>query len=400
MKSSRKTKLLIAASVAVLLQATAAADQPLPAKPELGPAIKKDLPPLGDTSGIGKASGGVSPDKIEKVVRAARTDRQDTFRGSKKSNPLDRLGRSVVLVVTPTQLGSATLIDRNGTFVTAWHIVKDEDRVGIIFMPSNKSQRPTEADAVQATVMRANRTTDLALIQSGAVDKHIRPILMATPATPEAGTRLRILGHPYGEIWSHTEGMLTETSPAFKWQASDGIMHQADVVKFQTSAITGNAGGPILNRQDRLLAVDTLRMDERSLTSLAVSVTEVKRILNSPQPQAIRAAVPKAPAKACEPVRLDTRRTKANDATVHILDLNCNGRTDAMMLVPDSSKSPNYLSNDANENGVTDSVYFDFNRDGKFDEVQFDTNEDGMPDLVGKDLDDQLIPRSTRVLDK
>jgi hypothetical protein len=68
--------------------------------------------------------------------------------------------------------------------------------------------------------------------------------------------------------------------------------------------------------------------------------------------------------------------------------------------VPDNTKSGNHLANDANENGVTDSVYFDFNRDGRFDEVRFDTDEDGKADLLGTELDSELIPRNTRVLPK
>ena len=89
----------------------------------------------------------------------------DTLRGKKKKpDALDRLGRSVVLVVTPTQLGSATLIDANGTFVTAWHIVGGLDKVGVIFMPLERDHRATEADAVQASVTATNQTTDLALI--------------------------------------------------------------------------------------------------------------------------------------------------------------------------------------------------------------------------------------------
>lgn len=400
MKFAPSKTVLLSTSLLIIMQGAATAEPSLPAKPELGPPVKQDLPPLGDTSGIGKASGGVAPDRIEKVVRAARADSRDTLRGSKKSNPLDRLGKAVVLVVTPTQLGTGTLIDREGTFVTAWHIIQGQEKVGIIFMPDNRNQRPTEADAVEATILRSNRITDLALIQSDGVEKRIKPIKLAKTAPMATGARLSILGHPYGEIWSHTEGKLTTATPAYKWQAADGTSHQADVIRFQSSAITGNAGGPILSADDRLVAVDALRTDEKTLTSIAVSVSEVKRLIDMRAPQAMRAAMPSAPAKTCEPVRLDTRRTKGNDGTVHVLDLNCNGKADAMMLVPDNTKLPNHLANDANENGTTDSVYFDFNRDGKFDEVRFDTNEDGKADLVGKDLDSQLVPRSTRVLDR
>ena len=99
----------------------------------------------------------------------------------------------------------------------------------------------------------------------------------------------------------------------------------------------------------------------------------------------------------CEPVRLNTQRTKANDGTGHTLDLNCNGIADAILLVPDNQALPNALSNDANENGVTDSIYLDKERDGRFDEVKFDIDEDGKADLIGYDLDENLSPKRVDV---
>jgi S1-C subfamily serine protease len=358
---------------------------------------------MGNVSGIGKAPGRTSPVTIRKVIETARTDQADVLRGPARPDPLRRLGRSVVLVVTPTKLGSATLIDRNGTFVTSWHIVRDEKTVGIIYMPQGRDQRPSEADAVQAIVGRTDPQTDLALIRVANLERGIKPVQLAAPAAQREGSPLQVLGHPYGDVWSYTQGKLTGVSKGHAWTSQDGSKHQADVVQFQTQAITGNSGGPVFDQKDRLVAIDTMRSDDKSMLALAVAASEVRRLMTAPARReavhAFMAPPPPAPMKAsCEPVRLDTRRTRSEDGTVHVLDLNCNGHADAMLLVPDNSKLADHLASDANENGITDSVYFDFNRDGRFDEVRFDTDEDGKADLVGNDLDAELVPKSVRMI--
>jgi S1-C subfamily serine protease len=375
----------------------------IPKTPDLGPASSAPLPTMGNVSGIGKTPGRTSPATIRKVIETARTDQADVLRGAARPDPLRRLGRSVVLVVTPTRLGSATLIDRNGTFVTSWHIVRDEKTVGIIYMPQGRDQRPTEADAVQAIVGRTDPQTDLALIRVANLERGIKPVQLAAPVAQREGSPLQVLGHPYGDVWSYTQGTLTGVSKGHAWTSQDGSKHQADIVQFQTHAITGNSGGPVFDQKDRLVAIDTMRSDDKSMLALAVAASEVRRLMSAPvRRDAVHAFMapppPAATKAACEPVRLDTRRTRSEDGTVHVLDLNCNGHADAMLLVPDDSKLADHLASDSNENGITDSVYFDFNRDGRFDEVRFDTDEDGKADLVGNDLDTDLVPKSVRMI--
>lgn len=396
---------LLACTTGCLMHTAAMADArkavAMPAKPEAGAASTAPLPKLGNLSGVGKATAGLPPSRVENAIRKARDDRSDVLRSEKRSASLSQYGKSVVLVVTPDKLGSATLVESNGTFVTSWHIVRDHAQVGVIFMPESQEHRPTETDAVTATVIRTDPTRDLALLEVPNRPRRMEPIRLAKTHNPPTGTRLTILGHPYGEIWTLSRGTFTRAISGHAWQSDGGTRHRADVIRFLSQTATGNAGGPVLDTKGRLLAVDVQRTDEKTLASIGVAAGEVARLLATPPPSALMAPAPrKVTAKSCEPQRLDTRRTRGDDGTVHTLDLNCNGRPDAMMLVPDSTKSGNHLANDANENGVTDSVYFDFNRDGRFDEVRFDTDEDGKADLLGTELDSNLIPRNTRALPK
>jgi S1-C subfamily serine protease len=405
MALSHKNGILMACMALCLLHAPAFADDrkavAMPPRPEAGASSTATLPALGNLSGVGKASAGLPPARVEQAVRKAQDDRADLLRTRKRDNALDVFGKSVVLVVTPDKLGSATLVDATGTFVTSWHILRDHSQVGVIFMPENRDRRLTEADAVTATVVRTDPSRNLALLEVPDRPRGMKPVRLALKHIPATGSSLSVLGHPYGEIWSLSQGTLAKVIAGHTWQSETGTQHRADVIRFRSRTATGNAGGPVLDAKGRLLAVDVQRTDDKTLASIGVTAIEVARLLATPPPSALMAPSPRnAQAKSCEPQRLGTSRTRGNDGTVHTLDLNCNGKPDALMLVPDNTKSGNHLANDANENGVTDSVYFDFNRDGRFDEVRFDTDEDGKADMLGTELDSELIPRNTRVLPK
>ncbi len=357
------------------------------------------MPALGNLSGAGTAVAGVPPEKIVQTIRKSRAGAEPSLRSSADTQKVTKLSRSVVLIVTPDKLGSGTIIDRDGTILTNWHTIQSLQQVGVIFKPREGGRAAKESDAVQATVTHVDQVVDLALIKIEAVPTDTLPILIASPPPRTPGTKVQIIGHPFGEIWSHTQGTIKQFQSNHVWLTKDGFKHRADIIRVRTPVITGNFGGPMLNAKGELVAVDTFNPNNEPLISLGVTSAEVRRMLHAadsgllPQNQTARRT--KLSKARCEPARLETRRTKANDGTGHKLDLNCNGTADAILLVPDNPALPNTLTNDANENGLTDSIYLDIERDGHFDEVKFDIDEDGKADLIGYDLDENLTP--TRV---
>ena len=372
-----------------------------------------NLPPLGDLSGLGKATAGLPPARIEEALRKARADTADALRAPAFGPAVGAIGKPVALVVTPDRLGTATLVAASGRFITSWNVVRENTRVGLIFMPGGDKDRPTEADAVTATVIRIDPVRDLALLEFAPVPQGMTPVPFATSAPLRKGMALRIVGHPYGEIWSISEGRLNTAIRDHAWTSASGQKHTASVIRFRSSGATGNSGDPVFNAKGHLVAMDVSPADTTTLTSIAVTAAEIRRFMTSDAPSVIREAVPvrakaaamsrpsvAAPAPACRPVQLGTSRTSSADATLHLIDLDCNGRKDAELLLPDSSKATGSLSVDANGDGVTETTYLDRNRDGRFDEVRFDTNADGKPDLVGTDLDPTLVPRRTHALDR
>ncbi len=385
---------LVCAIAVVVSLGVAQAEPPatMPTVPEPGRDTTTPAAPLPDLSGMGGGPGGVSPERLEQVLRRAATGAPPVFRGPAEQTLFVRTARSVALIVTKTTLGSGAVVHADGTILTSARAVAGAKSVGVIFKPLRPGVVPHESDAVKAVVIRSDAIADLALIKVAKLPADIRPLPIGDAAGLRTGMPLHAIGHPFGEIWSYAKGIVRDVRRNFTWTAGDGVAHRADVVQMQMPASTGDTGGPVLNDAGAIVGVATSgRIAE---ASLAVASSEARRVLAMTADRAAlkaqAAAAPKA--RACAPVRTAVKRAKQDDATMVAFDGDCNGRPDTTLVVPDNRSRATLMMVDRNENGRTDAVYVDQNNDMRFDYVLYDTNEDGRTDLIGYDLDDALEP--------
>ena len=85
-------------------------------------------------------------------------------------------------------------------------------------------------------------------------------------------------------------------------------------------------------------------------------------------------------------------RAPDNAAFIRNLDMNCSGRVNATLYVPDDEAKPIVLRVDSNGDGKVDAWIFDRDRDTKWDISLWDTDFDGKPDLIGYHPDGALQP--------
>jgi S1-C subfamily serine protease len=302
---------------------------------------------------------------------------------------------SVVMVTTDTGLGSGSYLGANRILTNA-HVVGDKKKVGIIFKPQQEGAKVNPADILVGEVSRLDNIRDLAIVTITGAPASVRPLEFGTEAEIQIGADVHAIGHPTGEAWTYTRGLINQFRRDYEWKAA-GNQHRADVIQTQTPINPGNSGGPLIAESGKILGVNSFKKQGEAL-NFAVSVGNVIDFLNTSSPTASgpTASSPQAsrlPASAsgCKPVKIfDGRNSTGNGQLVQI-DSNCDGAADVSFVTPDDRSRPIQALIDGNYDGKIDIIVEDRDRDGRWDISFHDIDFDGAIDLVGHHPDGKIV---------
>lgn len=310
-----------------------------------------------------------------------------TLRGAKETNVYQQASPAVVLVITELGLGSGVVVSADGKIVTNAHVVDGSDEVGVVFKPKVEGVKLSDADVVMAKVVRRDEVTDLALLQVPALPASAKPLALGSLSSIPVGADVHAVGHPTGEAWTYTRGIVSQVRRGYDWISRDGAEHKATVVQTQTPINPGNSGGPLLNDATEVVGINSFGNEGEGL-NFAISSDDVRsflarttdRIARRPiAPTAARAAA----AKECDMKVLDTERTEDPPGEKRWIDLTCDGEIDGVVMLLDDPKEPLFVVIDNDGNGIVDEMMVDVERDGQFEYSAYDTDENRKMDLVG-----------------
>jgi hypothetical protein len=192
------------------------------------------------------------------------------------------------------------------------------------------------------------------------------------------GIDVHAIGHPKGESWSYTKGIVSQYRLGFDW-ITDNQKYKADVIQTQTPISPGNSGGPLVDDNGSLLDVNTFKENGEAL-NFAVSVDDVKKFLGRTGGVGQRTDISKA---ACETKVSSKFRNAQNTATILAYDTRCSGKSDSYYTVPDSMSEAITLTKDRNGDGRIDVMYFDLKHRLRWDLSFWDETFSGRWTLVG-----------------
>jgi len=305
-------------------------------------------------------------------------------RGAKASQVYRDASPAVVLVISEDSLGSGALVSADGRIVTNLHVVGDSDQVGVIFKPKVEGAKVSKADLVVARVIRRDEVADLALLQVAEVPAGLKPLSVGGAGDIEVGSNVHAIGHPTGEAWTYTQGIVSQIRKDYGWAAEDKVPHTATVIQTQTPINPGNSGGPLIDDDLEIVGVNSFSGEGEGM-NFAVSGDDVKAFLTRAADRRLSAAdKAKAEADDCQDTVLSERRSEDPKGTNYASDGDCDGVSDGVAFAPDDKKQPMKLMVDANKDGKIDTVFYDDDRDGDFDLALFDTDYDGKPDVSGE----------------
>lgn len=186
----------------------------------------------------------------------------------------------VAYVVAPSSgKGSAALISSDGLAVTSAHVVGVDKQVLLITRPGpgGKSKQPS---AQPAKVLVVDRNTDLALVQITGVTEPLSYFELGRESDLRVGQDVHAIGHPVGEAWTYTKGIISQIHQRYEWNDKDG-RHTANVIQTQTPIGPGNSGGPLFNATGQLVGINAFVSPESRGPNYAISVSEIALLLKT-----------------------------------------------------------------------------------------------------------------------
>jgi S1-C subfamily serine protease len=309
-------------------------------------------------------------------------------RSAKDAEIYRTISPSVVLVATKDGLGSGSLVSLSGDIITNWHVVRGYDLVAVVFKPTIEGTKPRKEDMKLGRVVKYDPLPDLALIKTEQVPVGRIPIRLGESSEIVVGADVRAIGHPAGNEWSYTKGIISQYRRGYQWEYGDQTQHTADIIQTQTPINPGNSGGPLISESGNLIGVNAGKAEGEGL-NFAVSIDNVRRFLAEPSKQPVPGDISK---NECEPKEISRFRNNANNAAVISYDLNCSGKADGNYIVPDQKTDAIVLTLDRNGDGRPDVVFFDFKRAGRWDLSFWDAKFEGKWTLVGYHDDGTLKP--------
>lgn len=202
-------------------------------------------------------------------------------RGAKGVSIFRDIAPSVVLVATGDDkqvegIGTGVVVDASGYVLTNWHVISGHQDAIVFLKPATGAEVKTEY-AYYAQVVYVNPTPDLALLKL-VKSPALPAVALGEVSQAQIAEDLHIIGHPHGQMWSYSTGVLSQIRPDYTWKYEDGSQHRAKVLQMQTAINPGNSGGPVVDDSGKLIGLVAMFEEGQNL-DYAISSDVIKTFL-------------------------------------------------------------------------------------------------------------------------
>ena len=144
-----------------------------------------------------------------------------------------------------------------------------------MFKPADPSGKAAQDEIVKADVIKVDVQRDLALVRPRSLpNRSMRPLEISLKNI-EVGADVAAIGHPKGEDWTFTKGIVSSIRPDYEWSYDNGASHRATVIQTQTPINPGNSGGPLLSEDGKIVGVNSFGDKSAQGLNFAVAAKEI-----------------------------------------------------------------------------------------------------------------------------
>ncbi|MEZ6065098.1 MAG: trypsin-like peptidase domain-containing protein [Planctomycetaceae bacterium] len=185
----------------------------------------------------------------------------------------EKFGEGVVLVQTPSGLGSGFIINDRGYCVTNYHVVEEETRISTTIFHKSETGDFERRRIKDVKIVALNPFFDLALLQIPVQeDFPFTTVYLSPDQRQKEGDEVFAIGNPLGLERSVSQGIV-----------STGNRNFEGVVYIQTTAEInpGNSGGPLFNNRGEVVGVTNMKLVGGEGLGFAIPITYVKHFLRN-----------------------------------------------------------------------------------------------------------------------
>ena len=245
---------------------------------------------------------------------------------------------SVVRILAKDALGSGSLL-QNNEILTNLHVVEKNREVTVVFKPADPNGKAIADEVVKADVVKIDVLRDLALLRPRSLpSRPVRPLQISSQDI-EVGADVRAIGHPKGEDWTYTKGIVSSVRPDYKWSGGPGDSHRATVIQTQTPINPGNSGGSLLSDDGKIVGVNSFGDKGAEGLNFAVAAKEISYFLRN-KANGLEAL------NTCDGKPIFEGRNLKNTAFLRVISLQCDDKADITIVVPDDKADAIYAQVD------------------------------------------------------
>ncbi|MES2708885.1 MAG: trypsin-like peptidase domain-containing protein [Verrucomicrobiota bacterium] len=176
---------------------------------------------------------------------------------------VNNIGDRVVLVKTPSGLGSGFMIHQDGYLITNDHVVAGETQVTVtVFAQGDKGMDKQTWENVK--IVGTNAEMDLALLKIETPDKRQFPTVpLGDSDELKQGQPVFAIGAPLGLERSVSQGIVS-----LKNRLEDGRMY----IQTTTQINPGNSGGPLFNLRGEVIGVNNMKIVSTGAEGLGFAI--------------------------------------------------------------------------------------------------------------------------------
>jgi S1-C subfamily serine protease len=209
-------------------------------------------------------------------------------RGTSGISVFRKVSPSVVLVltahikddkITDSGLGTGVIVDPAGYVLTNWHVIIGYDAAIVFFKPTIGTE-PDKDSAYGVRLVASDEQADLALLKILKPPSGLTAVQFEVLSMIQVAEDVHIIGHPHGNLWSYSTGVISQIRDNYDWKYEDGSKHLARVLQLQTAINPGNSGGPVLDNDSKMLGLVAMSEEGQNL-NYAVAIDVIKNFMDS-----------------------------------------------------------------------------------------------------------------------